>query len=810
MLIQYVRKIWQGEMVMKSIDEIHVEVISDPEIIASANYERSLFELDREIYQLSGHADQLDYFVAVASGIVCGMVDVLWTGDFDFQAGRAITADKVNGFVIKTAKMLGCPGDDIKGSVAFLENKFPVPSDGNTPDFGGGLQHHLRDFGHHPTIVGLFFSLLTQFTGMSYGTDTSGSFISVPVPEKSLEYIGADVPEKIFRGTVTWFFHLVSDVAGSSSTAGLSGGTGIPGPILSLAKELAALPVFKNTSTGNNDLSIFLSKVFNGTLFAKRDENGNIIRDTVEKFDFRGELGAAFESGKQAGPVVANDIIVRSFYFVRRLASEIKNTHVSSFSDLQRLDWEQCKPFDNRTIDRMLLIASGVFSSIDLTGAVLTKKYWVSVNYIGLGRFTVAVGTEAVNLLRLRDIQKVKRMYERIQQNTFGNTDNRIYGRLGDQEDNEKADSRFGLTLEQTEILYNLECYKTRNDIRKTGGLLGKDQMMQLKIKWLAEWENYIETGFPGFTNDPHAVLHWYDESTLLKKIAENDPSQVWFRLVLLEVMVFEPYYPLSVVNGSKGATPSTKYKALDNPVYGFNKGEGDRFLEAFFKSQPYYKAGYVKRLRTCYDKVIKELTEVLKTALTSLGIAAVMTIAFATVIGAFAGPIAVAMVGSNFTGLSGAALTSACLAYVGGGAIAAGGAGMLGGTIAIVGGGTLLGMGVGAGVGGVVGAASLMGKKGTILQSAKLLVSVREIFLNDEHDTEYSDYVYEQYVKKITEIEKGLVDLKMKAETTSKEEQEKLRKEIKNAEEAVHVMKIAMKSLNRYKSSFEFGYDHR
>ena len=64
--------------------------------------------------------------------------------------------------------------------------------------------------------------------------------------------------------------------------------------------------------------------------------------------------------------------------------------------------------------------------------------------------------------------------------------------------------------------------------------------------------------------------------------------------------------------------------------------------------------------------------------------------------------------------------------------------------------------------------------------------------------------------MKKITEIEKGLVDLKMKAETTSKEEQEKLRKEIKNAEEAVHVMKIAMKSLNRYKSSFEFGYDHR
>lgn len=54
--------------------------------------------------------------------------------------------------------------------MAFLEKMFPIPSDGNTPDFGGGLQHHLRDFAHHPTMVGLMFSLLTQFTEKSYGT----------------------------------------------------------------------------------------------------------------------------------------------------------------------------------------------------------------------------------------------------------------------------------------------------------------------------------------------------------------------------------------------------------------------------------------------------------------------------------------------------------------------------------------------------------------------------------------------------------------------------------------------------------------
>ena len=58
----------------------------------------------------------------------------------------------------------------------------------------------------------------------------------------------------------------------------------------------------------------------------------------------------------------------------------------------------------------------------------------------------------------------------------------------------------------------------------------------------------------------------------------------------------------------------------------------------------------------------------------------------------------------------------------------------------------------------------SLSGKKGTILQSAKLMVSVREIFLNDDHDVAYSNSILEKYVQNIAEIEKGLVELRLKA----------------------------------------------
>jgi len=150
--------------------------------------------------------------------------------------------------------------------------------------------------------------------------------------------------------------------------------------------------------------------------------------------------------------------------------------------------------------------------------------------------------------------------------------------------------------------------------------------------------------------------------------------------------------------------------------------------------------------------------------------------------------------------------IACACLAYLGGGAIAAGGAGMLGGTIAIVGGGAALGIGVGAGVGGAVGSAGLLGKKNTIMQSAKLLTSVREIFLNDEHDVEFSNSVYEQYLQNITEIEKGLVELRLKKDVAKGKEKKAIAESIKKAEESVEAMKVARKNMLKYNSSFAEG----
>ena len=792
---------------MNEMDNLQIEIKPYSEVTLNSEYDldKIIYDLDSQINLLSGQADKLDYLISIGSGMLCSLMDILWVGKFSLEHGRGVASNEIDGFVTKTAKLLGYKGDNLEGAVKFLEKKFPIPSDGNTPDFGGGLQHHLRDFAHHPTIVGLIFSLLTQFTNKSYGTDVNGIFIIADVTEVSKAFIGNDVPSKILFGTITWFFHLVSDVAGSSSTAGKSGGTGIPGPLLALAKELSVLPIFKNMNVGDNSLSVFLSKLFNGTLLAKHDESGAIIRDTVLRFDLRGELGVGVELGRQAIPVVANECMVRCFYFIRRIAFEIREQDIQSIAEIKQIDWDQVKPLNNPTIARMITIASGVFTIADVGEAIVNQKYWVSINYAGVGRFAIAIGEDVTWCLKARNAKIIKKMYEDIQRHEYIETDNKIYERIGS---DMKAD-KFGLTINQTEILYNLEFYKTMNDIRSTKLPINNEGIKRLKQNWLDEWKEYITKGFSSFLQVEEVELHWYTEKELIQKIEENEPHGTWFRLVLLEAMLFEPFYPLGIEKDKKGNdVPSKKYRDLQNPINGYRKSCGDDFIDSFFTGD-YYKKGYIKRLRKCYVKVVLEMKEVLKGILIGGAITAGIAVITIATAGAFAPAIAVTLVGSNFAGLSGAALTSACLAYLGGGAVAIGGAGMAGGTIAIVGGGAVLGIGAGLGIGGAVGAAGLIGKQNTILQSAKLLVSVREIFLNDEHDIEYSNSVYEQYVQNIMDIEKGVVELRLQADVANGKEKKELQGKIKKAEDSVEAMKIARKNLKKFMSSFEEGLSH-
>ena len=369
--------------------------------------EGKIADLDITIDKLTNHADKLDYAVSVASGIIAGIIDVLFVGKFDLQEGRDWSSEKINDFVKSVAKKQGYEGDDLQSAIRHLE-KFGAPSDSVYNEFGGGLQHHLRDFAHHASPVGLVFSMLTQFTQKAYGTNTAGAFIVVPIDKTT--FIGDSVSTKITFGLVYWVLHMASDMAGSSGSPGA--GTGIPGPVLSIVKLLSSAPIFDDKDQVN-ELSLKVSKLFNGTLLAERDSNGKILKGAdgkplIHQMDLRGELGVMHQLAKQALPVIVNEALVRGFYFINRFIDEIKDK-----KSIKEVDWDKTIPFGNRTIERMMTIATGTFTAIDtldavIEGAIHSKANWAEfgrqvvlrLNFVGIGRFTIALGTDAFMGLR--------------------------------------------------------------------------------------------------------------------------------------------------------------------------------------------------------------------------------------------------------------------------------------------------------------------------------------------------------------------------------------------------------------------------
>ena len=155
----------------------------------------------------------------------------------------------------------------------------------------------------------------------------------------------------------------ISDIDGSNQKAGK--GTGIPGPILSMIKELSSTPLFKNVKVNYKESEIsfskWVSKLFNGIYF--KDSEGKPVR-----FDFRTEMGLATQLLEQSLFVLANEVVVRVFYTVSRLASEIKTNRIASFAELDRLDPKGFLPINNKALTRMCTVSSGTFLAVNSAG----------------------------------------------------------------------------------------------------------------------------------------------------------------------------------------------------------------------------------------------------------------------------------------------------------------------------------------------------------------------------------------------------------------------------------------------------------
>lgn len=252
---------------------------------------------NRELLQKKDKCDKYDYIAAVACGAVGGMVDIFLVGTPSDSVLGNWTDKQVDNAVMGFARKLGWNPkannvNNANSAIGFLEQKFKVNYDQRKPSDVGNLfniapnTHHMMSLAHSPSIVGLFFSILNQFTSTS-------SFIAngqlITVATDTFELQGGNFIMKIMCGIANWFGHLMSDVAGSSGSHGR--GTGIVMPFY----EFFGFCKFGKFSTenGTKDFSEIAMQAFN------------------QGYDFRFGL-------TQAIPLVITELSIRLVWALRQ------------------------------------------------------------------------------------------------------------------------------------------------------------------------------------------------------------------------------------------------------------------------------------------------------------------------------------------------------------------------------------------------------------------------------------------------------------------------------------------------------------
>ena len=120
----------------------------------------------------------------------------------------------------------------------------------------------------------------------------------------------------------------------------------------------------------------------------------------------------------QMMPVIINEMIVRTFYFIRNLMNELSNA-----DGIEDVNFRNVIPFNNRTIEQMIMISSMTFTFTDTADAVSRAladckgnyviaggTFAANFNFVGYGRAMLSVAKEISNDRKELQLLREKRI----------------------------------------------------------------------------------------------------------------------------------------------------------------------------------------------------------------------------------------------------------------------------------------------------------------------------------------------------------------------------------------------------------------
>lgn len=331
---------------------------------------------NRVLLQKEDKCDKYDYIAAVACGVIGGMVDIFLVGAPKDSFLGKWTDKQVDDVVMVFARKMGWKPreknlNNAKSAIGFLERNFSVNYDQRKPGDVNNLftiapqTHHMMSLAHSPDIVGLFFSILNQFTSTS-------TFIAegqlVTIVANTYELQGGNFIMKIMCGIANWFGHLMSDVAGSSGAHGR--GTGIVMPFY----EFFSLFKFGEFST---------KKVISGKIQWETKDLAEIAMQAfTQGYDFRFGL-------TQAIPVIITELSIRLIWSLRQHFQYGKPVK-ECIPTMKHADLRVMLLFGNGT----LCILDGIDAGIRSGGDFL--MFFMRLNLVAWVRFATLVLKEVL------------------------------------------------------------------------------------------------------------------------------------------------------------------------------------------------------------------------------------------------------------------------------------------------------------------------------------------------------------------------------------------------------------------------------
>ncbi len=321
------------------------------------------------------NCDKYDYMIGAFSGVVAGLIDSFFVGMPESSKLGKWTGDQTDKFVIKTAKVLGYKPKEtgnikIENANSFLEDRYKVNYDQATGKAASDLlgmtmsNHHIKSLGHAPDLVGLIFSIVDQFNSTSHFLD-NGRLITFDT--EAYELRGNNFIAKLYAGICNWLGHLISDIAGSSTTRRKSldnKGTGIPMPLFELFQLI-----------GKGGIRVYPSKE-KSDKYREMSFADFSVRMFEEGYDAR--FGMA-----QAIPVVINELLIRFLWGMK-----------SYFVD--GLSWEESiLARSSPNLRRVLLTGHGVLCLVDGIDAAARSKgqillFGLHLNFVAWKRLAFA------------------------------------------------------------------------------------------------------------------------------------------------------------------------------------------------------------------------------------------------------------------------------------------------------------------------------------------------------------------------------------------------------------------------------------